>query len=99
MTDKIWNELDEVRNNLSFSVHPYRHPILGTLEDIRDMPNEYNYSRIFFERFYKPENAVLMVFGDVDVDETKDVIEQYWTGPHPPTAASRALGDSSGSGQ
>lgn len=78
--DKIWNTLSEVRNNLSYAVHPYRHPVLGTLEDIRDMPNELEYSRIFFERFYKPENVVLMVFGDVDVDETKGIVEKYWSG-------------------
>ncbi|CAB9509548.1 Uncharacterized zinc protease [Seminavis robusta] len=76
--DKIWNTLDEVRNNLSYAVHPYRHPVLGTLEDIKDMPNELEYSRVFFERFYKPENAILMVFGDVAVNETKELIEQYW---------------------
>lgn len=78
--DKIWNELSEVRYNLSYSVHTYRHPVLGTLEDIRDMPNELEYSRVFFERFYKPENIVLMVFGDVDVNETKAIVDEYWSG-------------------
>lgn len=62
------------RNILSYSVHPYKHHTLGTVEDIRDMPNEFEYSKLFFERFYKPENAVLMVFGDVDVNETKALV-------------------------
>jgi zinc protease len=80
MVDKTSTKLDEVRTNISFYVHPYKHTTLGTIEDIRDMPNELEYSRQFFERFYKPEHAVVMVFGDVDVDETKVLIEKYWGG-------------------
>ena len=66
------------RYNLSYNVHPYSHSVLGTLEDIVDMPNEFEYSREFFERFYSPDNVVMQVYGDVDVDEAMGLIEQYW---------------------
>ena len=64
--------------NISYPVHSYGHSVLGTLEDIRDMPNEFNYSRYFFDRFYKPQNTILMVFGDVAVNETKAMVERHW---------------------
>ena len=43
------------------------------------MPNEYEYSQLFFNRYYRPEGTVLIVFGDIDVNETKALVEQYWS--------------------
>lgn len=43
------------------------------------MPNEFEYSRLFFDRYYRPENTAVMVVGDVDVNETKALVEQYWS--------------------
>ena len=30
------------------------------------MPEAYEYSRSFFNRFYRPENVVLLIVGDID---------------------------------
>ena len=42
----------------------YRHTTIGFEADIKRMPEQYEYSLSFFDRFYRPDNAVLMVIGD-----------------------------------
>ena len=46
--------------------HTYKHTTMGFLKDIENMPNEFAYSRQFFDRYYRPDNVVLLVVGDVD---------------------------------
>ena len=58
----MWETLSE----MSFSRHTYGHTTLGYLRDIERMPEEYEYSRRFFSRFYTPDNTTIIVAGDVD---------------------------------
>ena len=39
---------------------------MGFLKDIEAIPNEYDYSRQFFARYYRPEYTTIIVAGDVD---------------------------------
>jgi len=48
---------------------PYGHTTLGYLEDVTDMPNHYESARRFYETFYRPNNCVLVVAGDVRSEE------------------------------
>jgi len=43
----------EAMRNAAFTKHTYRHTTLGFLKDILDMPNQYDYSLRFFDRFYR----------------------------------------------
>src|SRR5690606_31287066 len=52
----------------AFTEHPYGHTTLGYEADIAAMPQMYEYSREFFARYYRPDNTVLFVAGDVDED-------------------------------
>ena len=45
--------------------HTYGHTTLGYERDIAIMPTLYDYSRNFFKRYYRPENTVLFIAGDV----------------------------------
>ena len=47
-------------------VHTYKHTTIGFLADIKDMPNQYAYCKMFFDRWYRPENCTIIVAGDVD---------------------------------
>ena len=38
---------------------------MGFLKDIQDMPNQYDYSLKFFDRYYRPEYTTIVVVGDV----------------------------------
>lgn len=46
--------------------HTYGHTTIGYVEDIQGMPTLYDYSRDFFQRFYRPDNTLILVAGDVD---------------------------------
>jgi zinc protease len=58
--------MNERLRELAFQKHTYRHTTIGFLEDIQAMPGYYDYSLAFFDRFYRPENCVLLMVGDVD---------------------------------
>ncbi|MGA1080135.1 MAG: M16 family metallopeptidase [Steroidobacteraceae bacterium] len=62
----------------AFKTHTYRHTTMGFIEDIEDMPNQFDYSRTFFERWYRPENTALIVAGDVDPEAVFTLVEKYW---------------------
>ena len=51
---------------------------MGFFEDIVEMPNQYEYSRKFFERYYRPEYSTIVVVGDVNADEINELAEKYF---------------------
>jgi len=51
----------------AFRAHPYRHPTIGWLDDLRAITRDDLYAH--YRRFYVPNNATLVVVGDVDADE------------------------------
>jgi zinc protease len=79
-------KLIEVQHDHAFTTHPYKHTTMGFLADIEAMPEQYDYSRTFFARWYRPEYTTLLVAGDVDPDEVLPLVEKYWgdwrTGGH-----------------
>jgi zinc protease len=62
----------------AFSAHTYKHTTLGFLRDIEDMPNQFAYSRLFFDRYYRPDNVILLVVGDVKADQVLPTIEEHY---------------------
>jgi len=61
-----YQPLDEKMRELAFSAHTYRHTTIGFIKDVEDMPNQYDYSLQFFDRYYRPDNLQVIVAGDVD---------------------------------
>jgi zinc protease len=63
-----------------FKKSPYRWPVIGHMKDIQ------NYStdtlRRFYETYYVPNNAVLVLAGDIDKSKVKKLIEKHY-GPLP----------------
>jgi zinc protease len=51
----------------AFKAHPYRHPTIGWLSDLRAMSRDDLYA--YYRRHYVPNNATLVIVGDVDADE------------------------------
>ena len=58
-------KLFEVQREHAFTTHTYKHTTMGFLKDIEDMPNQFEYSKMFFDRWYRPEHTTLIVAGDV----------------------------------
>jgi zinc protease len=70
--------LQEKLQDTAYDVHTYKHTTMGFEADIKTMPAAYDYSREFFRRFYRPENVVLIVAGDVDPKAAMTLIEKYY---------------------
>lgn len=68
----------EVLRDLAFTTHPYKHTTMGFFADIEAMPDQIDYARTFFSRWYRPGNATLLVSGDVDPDAALALIDKHW---------------------
>ena len=69
----------------AFRAHTYRHPTIGWLEDLRATTRDDLYSH--YRHFYIPNNAALVVVGDVDTDDVLRRAERHFgriaPGPEP----------------
>ena len=70
--------LRERLHDRAFLVHPYKHTTIGLLEDVQEMPNHYDYSREFYDRYYRPNNSIIVVVGDIDHPELERLVQQYY---------------------
>ena len=84
-------KLYETMRAKAFTTHTYRHTTMGFIEDIEDMPNQYEYSKTFFQRWYRPENTAIIVAGDVDPAQVLPLVEKYWGGWKPGTGEQVAI--------
>src|SRR5690349_24380533 len=71
--------IDEKMREIAFGEHTYRHTTIGFIKDIEDMPNQYQYSLTFFDRWYRPENCVVLVVGDVQPDNVFALAKKYYS--------------------
>jgi len=71
--------IEQVFVNL-FEKHPYRWQTIGSLEHLASATLD-DFKR-FNEKYYVPNNAVLVVAGDIDIPSTKKMIQDYF-GPIP----------------
>ena len=71
-------KLDEEQRNRAYTTHTYKHTTMGFIKDIEDMPNQYAYSRSFFDRWYRPEHTTVIVAGDVTAEKVIPLVEKYW---------------------
>lgn len=72
----------EQRRAAQYLNHPYGIPIIGWRHEMEALDMED--ALTFYERFYAPNNAILIVAGDVDPDEVRRLAETYY-GPIAPT--------------
>lgn len=73
-----YEKLNEKTVEAAFTKHTYGHTTMGYWEDVVDMPNQYDYSLQFFDRFYRPEYATILVVGDVKFDDVYALSEKYF---------------------
>ncbi len=71
-------KLFEVLSDTAYTTHTYKHTTMGFIRDIEDMPNQYEYAKVFFSRWYRPEYTTVIVAGDVDPQKTLGLVEKYW---------------------
>jgi zinc protease len=71
-------KLFEVQRNEAYRLHPYKHTTMGFLADIEAMPDQYDYSRLFFERWYRPGYTTVLVAGDIEPGRVVELVERHW---------------------
>jgi zinc protease len=71
--------LYENLRSVAFTKHTYHHTTIGFGDDVKAMPEAMAYSVSFHERYYRPENCVLVVAGDVDYEKAKELITKYYS--------------------
>jgi zinc protease len=85
--------LEKAEEALYPEAHPYHHSVIGSMADlsaasVSDVQN-------FFKTYYAPNNAVLVVAGDIDVAQAKEMVRKYFApiprGPNPPKLANMSL--------
>lgn len=67
--------VQEAGRSLAFTQHTYRHTTIGFEKDVRNMPTGYRYSLELYRRFYRPDNAIVLVIGDFDEARTLEAIQ------------------------
>ncbi len=71
---QIWEAIHET----AYEQHTYGHTTMGYERDIEKMPEMFSYSRTFFARYYRPENCVLLIAGDIDVEATLEKVRRHY---------------------
>ena len=79
--------LDTEVTATAFRSHPYRHPTIGWLEDLQSMSRDDLYRH--YREHYIPNNATLVVVGDVEVDDVLRRVERRFGGIPAAAAPSR----------
>jgi zinc protease len=59
--------LDQELTATAFRAHAYRHPTIGWLSDLQTMTRDDLYG--YYRRFYVPNNATLVIVGDIDTPD------------------------------
>ncbi|MDD2925923.1 pitrilysin family protein [Rhodoferax sp.] len=68
--------MGEALNASVFVASPYRRPIIGWMSDLESLtPAD---ARAFYQRWYVPANAAVVVAGDVDVGQVRALAEKYY---------------------
>ena len=71
-------KLFEVQRDHFYQVHTYKHTTMGFIKDIENFPDEYEYSKTFFQRWYRPQFTTLIVAGDVTPEQVMPLVEKHW---------------------
>jgi zinc protease len=83
MEERRWRTDDRPRSLVyeqlaaaAFRAHPYRNPVIGWMSDLRSMTVQD--ARRFYEQWYAPNNALLVVVGDVQPEEVHKLAAEHF---------------------
>jgi predicted Zn-dependent peptidase len=70
-----YGRLNEIIYEQAFTAHPYRHPVIGSMEDLNAATLED--VRDFYATYYVPSNVTVLISGDFDMEQTVNLVNQY----------------------
>jgi zinc protease len=85
--DSVDGTLDETLYAHAFSRHPYRHPVIGRMPDIRAITRAK--ATHFYRTYYAPNNAVVVVAGRFDPELVLEGIGRHYGGIPPSVSLPR----------
>ena len=68
--------LNESLMATAYMSSPYRHPVVGWMNDLQNM--KASDARDWYRSWYKPNNATVVIAGDVDTKQVLSVVEKYY---------------------
>jgi len=74
--DKAENKVYEKFNEAAFPGHPYGRPVIGWMRDLKKL--KVSDLQKWYQRYYSPANAILVVVGDVEPDEVIAMARKYY---------------------
>jgi len=74
--DNPQSKLFEQMNAVAFQAHPYRRPIIGWMNDLETMTAAD--AKAWYDTWYVPNNAFVVIVGDVDHKEVFALAEKYY---------------------
>src|SRR5215813_3805441 len=70
-----YGRLNEIIYDQAFTVHPYKHATIGSMEDLEAA--SVDDVRDFYQTYYVPANATLVLVGDFDTPQALGLVGQY----------------------
>jgi zinc protease len=74
--DKPQSKVNEQFQAMAYRAHPYGRPVVGFMNDLENMTADD--AREWYRDWYVPNNATLVVVGDVDTKEVLKLAKQYF---------------------
>jgi len=74
--DKAHGKVNEQFNALAYRAHPYGRPVIGHMNDLENMTAAD--AQEWYQNWYTPNNAILVVVGDVKAEEVHQLAKQYF---------------------
>jgi zinc protease len=74
--DEPQSLMNEIMRSVIYQEHPYHHPVIGWMSDLQLLT--VNDARVWYNRWYAPNNATLVIAGDVNPDEVFALAQRYY---------------------
>lgn len=75
--NSVSGSLWETTFSTVYKVHPYRWPVVGWMEDLNRI--KVSDCNEFYQSYYAPNNAVIVIAGDISISKTKALIEKFYS--------------------
>jgi zinc protease len=70
-----YGRLNEILFDQAFTVHPYKHPVIGSMKDLEAATIDD--VRDFYRTYYVPSNCTIVIAGDFDIEQVRGLVNQY----------------------
>jgi zinc protease len=70
-----YGRLNEIIFDRAFTVHPYKHPVIGSMKDLEAATIDD--VREFYRTYYAPSNCTIVIAGDFEMDQAVQLVNDY----------------------